>query len=221
MALHKELTALFRHAEPPAADYQRQADRPEDGYVWKQIDFALVLSASGALVGVEGPPWRMGRRRRGDMLVPSKPFLCPRDLSGFLWGQSTQALGLSRSRRDGALSVDETAFNHFRIFHRAILSEVNDPSIRAFMLFLKRWDPASLETFNPAHEAAGGAVAFRFQYENEFLHERDAARRIWARRLNPQGAAVGPQSGPDSGHPDHQTRAGRLPSTALSREEQR
>ncbi len=188
MTLHKELVALFRCPEPPEVDYPRSADRPEDGYFWTKIDFVLVLSSSGEVIDVERRPWRIAGFRRGALLVPSALFPGPHGPSGFLWGHSTHALGLSRSRR-GVLKVDEVAFNHFRTFHRAVLSKAADPSIRAFLLFLQRWTPASLDTSRPAYEVLGGTVAFRFQYENDFLHERDAARRIWARQLKPLGAA--------------------------------
>ena len=193
MTLHKELTAAFRRTELPDLEYKGQSDRPEEGYFWKQVDFAVVLSPSGGVIDVEGPPWRLGgKRRRSTLLVPHMPFLGAFGLSGFLWGRSAHALGLSQSKSDGLVCLAPEGFRQFRAFHRAALADANSPSIRSFLLFLDRWEPrSSPEAANLVHEAAGATVAFRFQYENAFLHECQVARRRWARLLRPAGTGAG------------------------------
>ena len=191
MTLHKQLTAAFRPTARPDVALPGQGDRSAEGYFWKEIDFCLVISPSGEIVDVERPPWRMGgKRRRSTLLVPFKPFLGAAGLSGFLWGRSTHAVGVSRNKPDGDLGLDSEGFRHFRAFHRSALSEINSPSIRAFLLFLDRWEPNSLDAVSFVHETAGAALAFRFQYENGFLHECQAARQRWARLLNPAGALL-------------------------------
>lgn len=191
MSLHKELVAAFRRAEPPEVEYPTPAVHSDEGCFWKKIDFSLVLNSSGEVIDVERPPWRMsGKRCRSSLLVPYRPFLGAGGLSGFLWGQSLHALGVGRSKRDGEFTTNLQAFNRFRAFHRAVLSEAKSPSIQAFVLFLQRWEPEALDKLGRASEAAGGAVVFRFQYENGFLHESHAARLIWARLLNPTGSAA-------------------------------
>lgn len=194
MTLHKQLTAVFRRTEQPDLDRKGQAYGREEGYSWKRIDFAFVLSPSGGVIDVETPPWRLGGKRRSDtLLVPHMAFLDALGLSGFLWGQSAHTVGVGRPKGDGLISLAPEEFRHFRIFHRAVLAGANNPSIRAFLLFLERWEPGSVEAVNLVQETAGAAVAFRFQYENAFLHECQTARQRWARLLNPMGSAPGAQ----------------------------
>ncbi len=170
-------------------EYKSQIEHSDEGCFWKRIDFSIVINSAGEVVDVERPPWRMsGKRRRNTLLVPYRPFLGAGGLSGFMWGQSPHALGIGQSKRDGDFTTNVQAFNRFRAFHKAVLGEAKSPSIQAFVLFLQRWDPQAFDKRGPASEAAGGAVVFRFQYENGFLHESHAARLIWARLLNPTGS---------------------------------
>lgn len=158
------------------------------GYLWRKIDFALILNTSGELIEVETPPWRMsGRRRRNTLLTPQKQFMGEGVLSGFLWGHSLHALGVGRHGRAGDLKMNAEAFNRFRTFHRAVLGRHENPSIRAFLKFLDRWQPHAMLDEGLIAQIAGGTVVFRFQYEDRFLHESHAARLIWARLLNPAG----------------------------------
>jgi hypothetical protein len=194
LTLHKELKAAFGRTEPPDVDYRGQSDRPEEGYYWKQVDFAVVLNPSGDVINVEGPPWRLGgKRRRSTLLVPDMPFLGALGLSGFLWGRSGHAVGVGRPRCDGHIGLDPEGFWRFRAFHRAVLTGTASPSIRAFLLFLDRWEPGSMQAASLMQEAAGANLAFRFQYESGFVHDCHSARQRWARLINPAGNAAGPQ----------------------------
>ncbi len=151
------------------------------------MDFSVVINAAGELEDIERPPWRLGgKRRRNTLQVPQKQFTGDGGFSGFLWGQSSHALGVGRVDREEGVRTNLEAFNRFRTFHRAVLGGAGNPSIRAFLLFLQRWDP---ERADPEQVAplAGAALVFRFRYDDCFLHENHAARLTWARLLHPAG----------------------------------
>lgn len=187
MTLHKELVAAFRKTDPPEIGDLPSKPHHEDGYCWSKVDFSVVINAAGEVDDIEQPPWRMGgKRRRNTLQVPQKQFSGEGGFSGFLWGQSVHALGVGRVGRDDGVRTNPEAFNRFRTFHRAVLGGAKNPSIRAFLQFLQRWDP---EAAHPEQVAplAGATLVFRFRYDDYFLHDSHAARLIWARLLHPAG----------------------------------
>ena len=113
--------------------------------------------------------------------------------SGFLWGQSSYALGIGRSSISGNVTINEEYFSIFKTFHRVALDSAKSASLQAFKLFLKRWGPESAADFEKLAEVAGGALVFRFRYEDCFLHESHSARVIWARLLNSTGVGTNNQ----------------------------
>ena len=188
MTLHRELIAAFAQSEPADVGNVMPDNHSSVGCLWRKIDFSLILNSSGELIDVDEPPWRMsGRRRRNTLLVPQKQFMGEGVLSGFLWGHSLHALGVGRHGKAGDLKVNTEAFNRFRTFHRALLGRHENPSIRALLQFLDRWQPEAVQDGGVAAQIAGGTVVFRFHYEDRFLHESHAARLIWLRLLNPAG----------------------------------
>ena len=194
MSLHKKLVAAFKKVEPGLKEraYLKIDYEPENGYTWKKINFCVVFNSAGELVDVEQPPWRSGgKRRRSLLLVPQKQMRGHGGTSGFLWGQSLYALGLGKAVSTGGVKASADRFNIFRTFHRAALGNAKSPSLRAFLLFLQKWDPDAVHDLDRVAEVAGGSIAFRFQYEDCFLHENHSARVIWARLLNSTGAGTG------------------------------
>src|SRR6201996_8746274 len=189
MSLHKELVAAFRRTEPPDIPPRKQGDAPQEGYAWRKVDLALVISSAGELVGVDRPPWRMRARRSANtLLIPPQQFMGEGGFSGFLWGHSSHVLGIGLSDR-GRLRTCPDAFHRFRTFHRAALGRTESPSIRALLLFLQRWDPEAALS-GEAADAAGATLVFRFHYDDCFLHDSHAARLMWARLVNPGGGPI-------------------------------
>jgi hypothetical protein len=188
MSLHKDLVAAFGKAEPSTMKNIRKKTTEREGYFWKKIDFSIVINASGELIDIDGPPWRLGgKRRRNTLLIPNKQLMGDGASSGFLWGQSLHALGLGKGGRAGGLKTNVDAFNRFKTFHRAALSGVKSPSLLAFVQFLEHWDPKGAAGWDRASDVAGAALVFRFRYDDSFLHESHEARLIWSRLLNPPG----------------------------------
>ena len=121
------------------------------------------------------------------MLAPQRQLRAHGGFSGFLWGSSLHALGLRRAHGAGEVRADAETFNRFRTFHRVVLAGARDPSLRAFLEFLKDWRPEWAFVRDELEAVAGGSVVFRFQYDEYFLHESHAARLIWSRLLGAPG----------------------------------
>ena len=197
MTLHRQLTKAFGQPDSSTLKNIGETAPPAEGYFWRKIDFSIVLNSSGDWLDVEQPPWRSGgKRRRNTLLVPHKQLGSASGSSGFLWGQSTHALGIGSSKQSG-FKANPDGFRRFRTFHRAALGAAQNPAIRAFLLFLQRWNPEDLPDLDMAAQIAGSSVVFRFNYEDCFLHENYAAQAIWARLLKPASSQSPPDAGSD------------------------
>ncbi len=196
MSLHRQLAEAFggrprrvrRQASTDLTTLGNQRRETEAelaaaaGFEWTRVDFALVINPAGELADVERPPWRpRGKRSGSAMLVPQRQLRTPGGFSGFLWGAGAHALGLGGDL--ASVRPDPEAFNRFRIFHRAVLGNTRDPSLRAFLAFINHWRPERALTVPDLAPLSAGAVTFRFQYDGQFLHETHAARVIWRRLL--------------------------------------
>jgi hypothetical protein len=153
--------------------------------VRKPIALSVVFSSSGQLVGIEDLTSCSATRRI------ERTSLAPQILGAsspnFLWDRSRYALGVRRRRGPTArYGLDDSAFNAFRRYHRLVLGDTSDLALQAFLKFLDQWSPAmhgAIPTFGDRLEPN---VVFRFQYEDDFLHNQPAARRIWARMAGGQ-----------------------------------
>ena len=165
------------------------------GYSWKKVDFAIVINSAGEIVDIERPPWRLsGKRSKTSILTPQRQLRTQGGFSGFLWGSSIHALGLRRSPNYGEVRAEADAFHRFRTFHRVALANARDPSLRAFLEFLKTWRPEWVFVRDDLVPVAGGSVVFRFQYDDCFLHECHAARLIWSRLLGTSSGSQEPDA---------------------------
>jgi CRISPR-associated protein Csd1 len=209
MSLHKELSQAFGRGEPFQAgetserggavlvggprESDSDAGRSESGFGWRRVDFALVINSAGDVIDVERPPWHpQGKRRETSMLVPQRQLRTQGGVSGFLWGSSLHALGLRRWGGRGDVRADTDSFNCFRTFHRVVLAGARDPSLRAFLGFLQTWQPDWAFDIPELAPVIGGALVFRFQYDEYFLHETHAARLLWSRLLSSSGGVQEP-----------------------------
>lgn len=196
MSLHRELALAFGGGASPSrrpagggkvlvgAPHKEPGAEPNAGYSWKKVDFAIVINSAGEIVDIERPPWRsQGKRSRTSMPAPQRQLRAHGGFSGFLWGSSVHALGLRRAPSTGEVRAEPEAFNRFRAFHRVALANARDPSLRAFLEFLKVWRPEWAFVRDELEAVAGGSLVFRFQYDEYFLHESHAARLIWSRLL--------------------------------------
>ncbi len=167
---------------------------PDADWAWarRRIAFCLVFSPSGRLVGIEEP--QVAAAAGGGVRRMSVPQLRGRlrgALPNFLWGKTGHALGVRGSRNPlYGYRVDEAAIDAFRRFHEKALCETADPALKTFLTFLNRWSPEMLEAEPGFLDRLDCSLVFRFQYDDVFLHEREASRRIWRRMASETASTV-------------------------------
>lgn len=166
-----------------ASYYDRLADKgevPPFGYSVEKIGWCLVINEAGAVTQVIDLREQAGRKRLPKLLwVPEsfkRPGVTPRAF--FLWDNTAFALGVAKLGGKSA----ETRFQAFKNLHQELLDGTEDPALRALLAFLDCWSP---ENFLPPlfpEEMRDANLVFRFAGDRGYIHERDAARAIWARR---------------------------------------
>lgn len=157
--------------------YERLPDAPPFGYSTEKIGFCLVLNADGSVAEVVDLRDTDRKRSPRMLRVPQPPVRTSGKKSCFLWDKTAYALGVTAG--DGKRTAEEHDF--FISEHERWLSGTDDPGLRAFLLFLRRW---SAEEFVPPLWPAelcdlNLVFAFQEEYRERFLHERPAAQAIW------------------------------------------
>jgi len=164
--------------------YDRLAARdevPPYGYSSEQISFALIIGRNGTpiefypLQEVDG-----GKSRPKRIIVPQterSSDIKPK----FLWDNTSYVFGVSdKSKRP------EQEHAAFKEFHERLLIESHDEGLRAFLAFLRDWEPTRYVTIRGHDDALDSNVVFRLDGEHRFLHERKAAEEIWHSELTAQ-----------------------------------
>ncbi|WP_225766500.1 type I-C CRISPR-associated protein Cas8c/Csd1 [Inquilinus sp. Marseille-Q2685] len=167
--------------------YERMAERGEaeqPGFSREKIGFAITLSEEGEPVDVVDL-----RSASGKKLVPrllSVPAAVKRTvaiLPNAFWDKSAYLLG--RTAGEGGRTAQEHAA--FKTMHLKMLAGSNDPGLVALQRFLEGWTPERFDAppFHP--EMLDANIVFRLDGEQRFLHEREAARALLARRAGGEG----------------------------------
>jgi CRISPR-associated protein (Cas_Csd1) len=154
-------------------------------YRLQMIDEIIVIGGNGQIVAVEHP---VGQRRRKDAIpVPVAPMPKRHDSLRFLWGSGHSVLGLSGAR-PGTFDDVRAAEDHrkFKALHHRALEGVGDIALQAFLRFLERKTASAVSEFPMIAERPRCKLAFRFQYDEHYLHERHAAQLAWKRLLTGQ-----------------------------------
>lgn len=164
-----------------SAYYDRLAgkgDAPPFGYSEQRISYAILLASDGALVDVQRMEDSSGNKllpRR--MPVPRPPRRTVNVVPGFLWDQTAYALGASSRGRE----YSQPRFMSFRKLHLDSLEDSEDRGLRALAAFLRTWRPEQYECLRHARDMLDKNVVFRLDDGAwEFVHDRPAARRLWA-----------------------------------------
>lgn len=155
----------------------------ERGYARQLVNFCIVYGARGQFVAVEDLlGWEPAGRSSMRMMLPERQHRDDGLSASFLWDTCRRpptSPGWSVSARQQR--ADSARFEVYRTLHRKILQGVTDTPLVTFLKFLDGW---GAEWCSHAREASAGTDArfvFRFQYDDEFLHERHAARLAWDR----------------------------------------
>jgi len=173
------LAALARAYDRMAARHEVPAFR----YSSEKIGFVIPLNADGTIAGspidlrvAEGK-----RRLPALMAVPAsfkRPGVTPKAF--FLWDNTAFALGITASEGKDAAA----RFKAFRDRHVRDLAETNDEGLLALRRFVKTWNPDDFARLGWPEDMKDQNVVFAFERErldNVYVHDRSAARELWAR----------------------------------------
>jgi hypothetical protein len=183
-AQHDETTSAELRPFSPDSHFS-VSPHSAPGYRLQVIDEIIVIGGNGQIVAVEHPerPAR-DRRRKGAMPVPVDSMPKRRDSLRFLWGPGRSVLGLSGAR-SGTIDDKRAAEDHlkYKALHHRVLQGVGDIALQAFLRFLERETASVVSELPTTAERPDCKLAFRFQYDEHYLHERHAAQLAWKRFL--------------------------------------
>ena len=154
------------------------------GYSRERITYALVLSDAGEPVAVSPLPGICAQSPAHRLCeVPHPVRRTSRPLANFLWDKTAYVFGVKRhpvTRRPYPANGEHHAF---RELHETLLSGADDDGLQALLRFLNAWEPQRYGDLPHAEAMLGSNVIFRLDGDRDWLHERPAARSVWAGHL--------------------------------------
>ncbi len=177
--------------------YHRLAKKdkvPPIGYSDERIDYCIVLNVNGQPVG-QPVDLRDHSGRRPVALPHSVPRPEKRAgktlLPSFLWDKASYSLGALEDLKNEAPDKRERRtervteqFKAFQNRHLVALQHERDAGLAAFHLFLQWWKPEYFDVRGWPDEMKGANVVFRLEGDRNFIHDREAARQLWASQMN-------------------------------------
>jgi len=162
--------------------YAEQGKAPPFGFSEEKVSWVIVLGDDGVPLG---PPHDLrivsGRKpapRR--MTVPQPGKRASGIAPNFLWDKTAYVLGVTAGN-DRRTAQEHAAFAER---HREWLRGTDDPGLQAFLRFLDWWRPQHFRELGWPEEMKDQNVVFAFgdagRLANRYLHDRPAARAIWA-----------------------------------------
>ena len=152
------------------------------GYVRRLVSFCVVFGPQGQFVAAEDlVSWGPSGRSSIPMMLPRAQHRDAGHVVNFLWDRYGCQLGAGDVRGGKRAAPESARLEVYRKRHQEILGEVKDRPLATFLTFLDTWKP-DFASISPGRRVPRvGLFVFRFQYDDEFLHERHAARLAWDR----------------------------------------
>ena len=149
------------------------------GYAVAKIDFCLVLNLAGELVGISDLRMPDKRRSSFELISPQGQTRTVGIKANFLWDKTAYVLGASATSKRS-----QEEHQKFKDLHLTNFAHTDDQGLLALVQFLKQWQPehyATHPSIQPfVDELMDKNVVFRLEGEKGYLHERLAAKSIWA-----------------------------------------
>ena len=152
------------------------------GYSPEKISFALILSQRGEPLAFQDLRVESGKRLLPRILpVPKDPRITRTSAvtANLLWDKTAYSLGITREPKERTAREREC----FKTLHAELLFAVEDAGLRALLAFLSGWSPSDIDRYPERDDVVDTNIVFRIEGEQRFLHERPAARELWARAL--------------------------------------
>lgn len=170
---------------------------PSFGFSEEKISYILVISKDGNIADVVPNTETIGKKiQPKSMCVPAsfkrpgkyteKSFSDGKDNSFFLWDKTSYSLGIdiNKDRNSEDIWLESSiTYMSFRRFHLDNLANTQDEGLQAFVLFLEQWQPSNFDGGLLKNEVLGTNVAFQLDGDSCYLHDRSAAKKLWAQLL--------------------------------------
>lgn len=164
-----------------ARAYERLSEAPPFGFSLEKIGVIVGLNQDGTVASVS--PWFDGegrKRKPRPMLVPQPVKRTAGIAPNFLWDKTSYVLGVTAG--EGKRTADE--HSAFKERHEKELEGTDDLGLKALLLFLRQWTPEQFVAPFWSDELKDQNVVFALETDrrdNKWLHDRPAAKRLWAR----------------------------------------
>lgn len=169
--------------------YDRLHDAPAIGYSAEKIGFIISLNADGTVAHIVDLRAGEGKKKTApSMMVPQAVKRTVAIAPNFLWDKTSYVLGVTAG--EGKRSAAEHA--EFVARHREALQQQADEGLNAFARFLEKWSPVQFTGPLWPDEMKDQNVAFYLEaerLEGTMIHDRPAARDLWATLSNSDEAA--------------------------------
>ncbi len=170
---------------------------PEFGFSNEKINYILIISKEGNIIdAVSNTETIDNKVQAKSMFVPAsfkrsgqyteKAFNSGKENAFFLWDKTAYSLGIdaSKNKKSDKIWIESPiTFKSFKRFHLNKLKNTDDEGLQAFLLFLEKWNPSHFDESLLQPEILGTNIAFQFDGDRCYLHERPAAKKIWLQLL--------------------------------------
>lgn len=203
------LTALSQYYDRLASypdPYTGKLKVPVFGFSDEKIGYILVISKEGRIADVvPNTETTDNKTKAKSMFVPASfkrsgqytenAYSSGKENAFFLWDKTAYSLGVDvNADKESENSCVESliTFKSFKRFHSNVLANTKDEGLRALLLFLEKWQPSNFDRDLHKPEILGTNIAFQLDGDRCYLHDREAAKILWAQLLkDPTGTVEG------------------------------
>ena len=186
--------------------YQRLADTPDAvtgfarvpsyGFSDEKISYVLVLSRDGQLLDVNNIMDTSGEKPQPKLVSVPRPEKRTSGIkSNFLWDKTAYVLGVE-GNKDKKTAQQNTWIVTQKIsmlLKTCILLHLPMPTmhgLQAMKIFLQNWQPEQFNQSPCSPKMIDANLVFKLDGETQFLHQRTAAKNLWAKMVAPEDDAA-------------------------------
>jgi CRISPR-associated protein Csd1 len=186
--------------------YQRLSDTPDVvtglarvpsyGFSDEKISYVLVLTRDGQLLDVQSHMDTSGKKPQPKLVSVPRPEKRTLNVkSNFLWDKTAYVLGVEGNKDKATAQqnpwiVAQKNLDAFKHLHLTALADVDDAGLQAMKIFLQNWKPEQFNQPPCSSEMIDANLVFKLDGETQFLHQRTAAKSLWAKMVAPDDDAA-------------------------------
>lgn len=164
-----------------ARAYDRLPHAPPFGFSSEKVGFLISLHEDGSVAHVIDLRLGEGKRKQPRLMLVPQPVKRTAGIApNMFWDKTSYVLGVTAG--EGRRTAEEHAA--FVEHHVAMLREASDPGLLALRRFLEQWTAEQFVALTWPEEMKDQNVVFALERErlqNICLHDRAAAKALWAR----------------------------------------